>query len=666
MGSTYWSAASYAAPGLLQTANYGNGVQIQAAFNSRLALTSLSYQSTSPAPAQTFFSKTYQWDKNASNLIGESNLINSQQRQFGYDKLNRLVSAVDMTTTAAHATGTATVSGVEGSTTSCGGGGLSTQSASKISLPCTTIWDTGSVYLTVGAYSVSTPYGKSSTSAKLASSLTALLNASGSPVTATVSGATITLTSIGQGTSANYALSYSSDGDFNVAFSGATMTGGTSGQPIQGAMNQQYTLDAWGNLSSMGSAGFNQTINAHNQVSSFAYDAAGRLLSDSITSYTYDDDGMLKTSSDGTSYVYDALGARAQVAAGGASKEYYYFAGQLIATLNPTTGAWTDMIYAGGQKIADVAGSQAAVPIYTLPDHLGSEVASANSNDTAAATLDYTPFGQVFSGTSTDNFIFTGLERDSDGLDHAGFRMYSSGTGRWTTPDPYSGSMQFGNPQSFNRYVYVGNNSLTFTDPLGLTTGCSSITFLGVTYTPSCHDFGDGAEGLLATVALDAITLGLHELWRPQFHGNLNGQQQRQNQRSAPSKQPKPCFSVSNKNQFSFGTTFSVGSVNPFTSGSGKVKGYNPQTFGGATNAYTYTGSGAGLDVGVSVQAVGAWGSGDWGGPFRSVNFSIGPFAGSIFWSPGKGGWTGASWGLGAGSPGLAYEETNYTCREGK
>jgi hypothetical protein len=40
--------------------------------------------------------------------------------------------------------------------------------------------------------------------------------------------------------------------------------------------------------------------------------------------------------------------------------------------------------------------------------------------------------------------------------------------GRWMSPDPYNGSMDLGNPQSLNRYSYVGNNPLLYTDPSGL------------------------------------------------------------------------------------------------------------------------------------------------------------------------------------------------------
>jgi hypothetical protein len=131
-----------------------------------------------------------------------------------------------------------------------------------------------------------------------------------------------------------------------------------------------------------------------------------------------------------------------------------------------------------------------------------------------------------------------------------------------------------------------------------------------------------------------------------------------------PQTPKNPCPIGSGK-QFSGGISVSGATVNPLTSGGGSVGGGNFQTFDNETNNYTYTysGSGLGMDVGASVQAVGAWGSGGWGGPFNSINISIGVYSGSIFWSPGKGGWIGASFGYGLGLPGVAYEKTNYRCR---
>ena len=84
------------------------------------------------------------------------------------------------------------------------------------------------------------------------------------------------------------------------------------------------------------------------------------------------------------------------------------------------------------------------------------------------------PFGQeAQSSTDTNRFRFATLERDAEsGLDHAMFRQYSSTQGRWMSPDPYNGSYDFSNPQSFNRYAYVKNNPLSMVDPSGLSGVC--------------------------------------------------------------------------------------------------------------------------------------------------------------------------------------------------
>ena len=62
---------------------------------------------------------------------------------------------------------------------------------------------------------------------------------------------------------------------------------------------------------------------------------------------------------------------------------------------------------------------------------------------------------------------FTSKERDAEtGLDYFGARYYSGAQGRYISPDPMGGKIA--NPQSFNRYAYVLNNPLKFTDPTGL------------------------------------------------------------------------------------------------------------------------------------------------------------------------------------------------------
>jgi RHS repeat-associated protein len=73
------------------------------------------------------------------------------------------------------------------------------------------------------------------------------------------------------------------------------------------------------------------------------------------------------------------------------------------------------------------------------------------------------------SGYNQDNAFYAGLDYDSGSeTDHAMFRQYTPLQGRWMGPDPYMGSYDQANPQSFNRYSYAMNNPVALTDPSGL------------------------------------------------------------------------------------------------------------------------------------------------------------------------------------------------------
>lgn len=509
VGTTYWSASSYAPPGELTGATMG-GLQVQAAYNNRQDVGSLIYQNAQ----QTLFNKSYQWQANAANLIAQTDNLTSIQRVFTYDKLNRLTSAVDTAPNGTQATGSVTISGTEGSTVSC------------VTLPghgthCTTVPDSGQLTITVNGFSASVDSGSGSTSAALASSLASALNGSGSPVTASVNGSVISLVSIVRGNGADYSLSASnSGGSFSATASGATLTGGYTGD-VPGGVNQQYALDSWGNLSSMGSSGFSEAINDQNQVSAYSYDAAGRLLSDGTSSYTYDDNNMLVTSSDGESYIYDAEGQRAIVDTSGGNVEEFYVAGSPIATYNQSTGAWTDLIYAGGERIAVVSGIEAATPSYAIIDQIGTEAATTDNNGNLLTSVNYAPWGQIASGATGSSYFFSGLQRDGTGLDHASARQYSSVTARWTVPDPYDGSYSINDPQSLNRYTYARNNPLAFEDPSGLQAGTinGDPVYSGGDECVVCDAF--------ATLFVDIGELITGELFdSSHFTGNVNAQHQ--------------------------------------------------------------------------------------------------------------------------------------------
>ena len=99
---------------------------------------------------------------------------------------------------------------------------------------------------------------------------------------------------------------------------------------------------------------------------------------------------------------------------------------------------------------------------------------NSGNNPTYAVEGQFTslPWGDAqatASGSDYDAYHFAMLDYDSEtGTDHAEFRQYSSTPGSWMRPDPYAGSYDPSNPQSFNRYAYAMNNPLSAVDPSGL------------------------------------------------------------------------------------------------------------------------------------------------------------------------------------------------------
>lgn len=115
---------------------------------------------------------------------------------------------------------------------------------------------------------------------------------------------------------------------------------------------------------------------------------------------------------------------------------------------------------------------------YYISDQIGSTRLSLAGGGWPVASSTFYPFGHEASSTDPDPYRFAQLERDSESsLDHATFREYSPTMGRWMRPDPYMGSYDFSDPQSFNRYSYVGNRPLSFIDPLGLSQTCYPISY---------------------------------------------------------------------------------------------------------------------------------------------------------------------------------------------
>jgi RHS repeat-associated protein len=125
---------------------------------------------------------------------------------------------------------------------------------------------------------------------------------------------------------------------------------------------------------------------------------------------------------------------------------------------------------------------------YYFADHLGSSRVVTNATGTILDDSDFYPFGgeRIVAAGSGNTYKFTGKERDPESsLDYFVARYYSSGYGRFLSPDEFTGGpvdafsssdplppgplpyAVISNPQSLNKYTYTWNNPLRFTDPDG-------------------------------------------------------------------------------------------------------------------------------------------------------------------------------------------------------
>lgn len=115
--------------------------------------------------------------------------------------------------------------------------------------------------------------------------------------------------------------------------------------------------------------------------------------------------------------------------------------------------------------------------LYEKQDHLGSIAAITDETGTVIERLAYDPWGKRRYpnglGDKADNLVGVNTDRgytlhehlDEVGVIHMNGRVYDPLIGRFMSAAPFVQSP--GNLQSYNRYAYVMNNPLAFTDPSG-------------------------------------------------------------------------------------------------------------------------------------------------------------------------------------------------------
>ena len=264
-----------------------------------------------------------------------------------------------------------------------------------------------------------------------------------------------------------------------------TPTGTAPGIPTSAVPSN---TDLNGNVTATYGSGYNydvenrmwQYVNTSNGTTTaeFAYDTQNRRVwqwNGSLYASPYN-----TTPASYTVYFYGVNGKRL---AAYTLTAYPVYQGSTITSFNMQSAVLTQDTYFGGKRLAPL-------------DRLGSATKIGYTG------VSFYPYGED-KGTpgANDNWKFATYLRDSaTGLDYAMNRYYSSGIGRFLSPDPYVNSAGPSEPQSWNRYGYTRNDPVNRLDPNGLedcAPGDSLPCSLVVSSPPTLPAGGGGGSGYL-------------------------------------------------------------------------------------------------------------------------------------------------------------------------
>jgi RHS repeat-associated protein len=250
------------------------------------------------------------------------------------------------------------------------------------------------------------------------------------------------------------------------------------------AASQTFAYDPFGNIDKSGSPysfvpTYSATTNRMTNIAGFTptYDGNGNVLNDNYHSYAWDADGHAISidagMSDAVSLTYDALGRMVEQNRSGVFTQIAYSpVGQKLALMRGQT-LQKAMLPLSGKDLAVYSSS--GLLYYGHSDYLGTIRLGTTPSRNLSFDTAYAPFGETYASLGTIDPAYTGQTNDTSAYrqDSAGglydfpLREYSS-QGRWPNPDPLGRAATCPkDPQSENRYAYVRNNPITYTDPTG-------------------------------------------------------------------------------------------------------------------------------------------------------------------------------------------------------
>jgi RHS repeat-associated protein len=209
---------------------------------------------------------------------------------------------------------------------------------------------------------------------------------------------------------------------------------------------------------------------------SFTYDANGNTLSKSIasgtTTYGWDFENRLTQAVvpavGTTTFKYDPFGRRIQKSGPNGTTNYLYDGDAIIAEVDASGNQLAR--YAQGPYVDEpMAMMRSGAASFYQQDGIGTVTSLSSLTGTLSNSYTYDAFGNLVAttGVLANPFQFTGRDFDPEtGLRYYRARYYDPAIGRFISEDP------IGFAGGINKYAYVDNDPVDYTDPLGLSRDC--------------------------------------------------------------------------------------------------------------------------------------------------------------------------------------------------
>jgi RHS repeat-associated protein len=262
---------------------------------------------------------------------------------------------------------------------------------------------------------------------------------------------------------------------------------------VNGQSAKTYQYDALGNITfktGVGNYSYGNNAGPHavtqtnlnGTLTNYTYDANGSMISGNgraISYSSFNKPTNISTANSDISFQYGADRSRVSRTDNTTGKTRYYIGSLFEVETHSSLTTYTHFIKAAGSTVAiETSKSDNSHTLrYLHKDHLGSITHMTDEQGLVTETQSYDPHGKRRnadwsditgnpSSSATTDRGFTGHEHiDEVNLIHMNGRVYDPTLGRFISADPFIQAPL--NSQSLNRYSYVMNNPLSYTDPSG-------------------------------------------------------------------------------------------------------------------------------------------------------------------------------------------------------